>query len=639
MKYIKIAGAALNQTPLEFQGNTRNIINAIEEARLRRVAVLCLPEMAISGYGCEDTFFSDYVIENSLACLREIIEACEDITVTVGLPLVFESCVYNCVAVIHNEELLGFVAKQELPGDGIYYEPRWFKPWPEDQVVAYWLDDERYPFGDIIFQIDDVRLGLEICEDAWNGDRPAQRHYKHNVDLILNPSASNFAFGKAHTRERLVTEASRSYNCTYVYSNLLGNEAGRILYDGEILIAQGGDLIARNQRFRFADYQLVSAVVDVHQVRTQRKKSFNFRPVPPHNLIYHETSLPTISPDDIVMRVAPIAQKEREFYLAETLGLFDYMRKSRSRGFIISLSGGADSSTCAVLAAKALQRAELELGRDAFLQKLSYANLDPERPVTEQLLTCVYQGTANSGPETLESARELAEGLGATFHHWEVEEIHQQYRGLAEQSLGRELSWEKDDIALQNIQSRLRSPGIWMMANIQKALLLTTSNRSEAAVGYATMDGDTSGGLAPLGGVDKAFVIDWLKWAEEALDIPSLKYVNGLQPTAELRPADYDQTDEADLMPYDLLEEIEDLAIGRYLAPKQVYEILSTKWPDNILRPAIRKFFSLWTVNQWKRERYAPSFHLDDKNLDPKTWCRFPILNGGFWHMLNEMEE
>jgi NAD+ synthase (glutamine-hydrolysing) len=177
-----------------------------------------------------------------------------------------------------------------------------------------------------------------------------------------------------------------------------------------------------------------------------------------------------------------------------------------------------------------------------------------------------------------------------------------------------------------------------MLANLNNALLITTSNRSEAAVGYATMDGDTAGGLAPLGGIDKESVILWLQWAENAVGIPELRYVNSLAPTAELRPEEYDQTDESDLMPYPILEAIEEQAIGAYKSPVEVFHTLRGIVDDASLKRYIRKFFQLWSRNQWKRERYAPSFHLDDKNLDPKTWCRFPILNGGFWEGLRELE-
>ena len=183
------------------------------------------------------------------------------------------------------------------------------------------------------------------------------------------------------------------------------------------------------------------------------------------------------------------------------------------------------------------------------------------------------------------------------------------------------------------------------MANIAGALLLSTSNRSEAAVGYATMDGDTAGGLSPIAGVDKAYLRRWLVWMEQQgpaglAPIPALAAVNAQAPTAELRPATENQTDEGDLMPYDLLDAIERAAIRDKRSPLEVFELMHVSFPQHdtpALVTWIERFFRLFTRNQWKRERYAPSFHLDDENLDPKTWCRFPILSGGFERELAEL--
>jgi NAD+ synthase (glutamine-hydrolysing) len=226
-----------------------------------------------------------------------------------------------------------------------------------------------------------------------------------------------------------------------------------------------------------------------------------------------------------------------------------------------------------------------------------------------------------------------------------VEAIHQGYLRAIETALGRKLAWQSDDLALQNIQARVRSPGIWLIANLNNALLLSTSNRSEAAVGYATMDGDTSGGLSPIAGIDKAFLRQWLRWLEakgpEGLHpIPALCAVNEQAPTAELRPADRHQTDEDDLMPYDVLDAIERAAIRDKNSPVEVFELMRGQFayiPPQQMGVWVERFFNLWCRNQWKRERYAPSFHLDDENLDPKTWCRFPILSGGFEVELAEL--
>jgi NAD+ synthase (glutamine-hydrolysing) len=186
---------------------------------------------------------------------------------------------------------------------------------------------------------------------------------------------------------------------------------------------------------------------------------------------------------------------------------------------------------------------------------------------------------------------------------------------------------------------------VWLLANINNALLLATSNRSEAAVGYATMDGDTAGGLSPIAGIDKAFLRRWLRWLEKEGPvglgpIPALSAVNQQEPTAELRPQASGQTDEADLMPYDLLDAIERAAIRDKRSPLEVYRLMRAEFPklapDDLLT-WLERFFRLWSRNQWKRERYAPSFHLDDANLDPKTWCRWPILSGGFARELAEL--
>jgi NAD+ synthase (glutamine-hydrolysing) len=220
----------------------------------------------------------------------------------------------------------------------------------------------------------------------------------------------------------------------------------------------------------------------------------------------------------------------------------------------------------------------------------------------------------------------VASATGAEFFEWNLDTVVDRYVDIVSHAVDRRLDWERDDLALQNIQARARGPGAWLLANLRGALLLTTSNRSEAAVGYATMDGDTCGGLAPIAGIDKAFLLDWLKWMESTGpdgigSLPQLAAVNRLRPTAELRPAAADQTDEADLMPYRVLDAIERAAIR----DKQL--------------PVEERFFQLWCRNQWKRERYAPSFHVDDENLDPKTWCRFPILNSGFERELAELRE
>jgi len=611
MAALKIAGATLNQTPLDWKGNFQRILDAIQEAKAQEVALLCFPELSITGYGAEDLFLSHWFPEKASAQLELLLPHCAGITVAVGLPIRLGDQIYNTMAVIEDTQLIGIVAKQFMAIDGVHYEFRWFTPWPAEQQQLLEINGKQVPFGDLTFQLQGVHYGFEICEDAWRGAvRPGYRLAKRKVDLIFNPSASHFAMGKTIERKELVTQSAALFDCYYCYVNLLGNEAGKMIYDGEILLAKSGQLLARNQLLSFDDLQVSSFYLEN-------------RP----------------------QEIAPIQSKEWEFAQASSLALLDYLRKSKAKGFVLSLSGGADSSTIAVLVAEMVRRGIAELGVAGFVQKLglplTFSEAHPEKDLVYQLLTTAYQGTKNSSAATFTSAKNLAESLGAEFLSWTIEEEVQSYSQKIEQAIGRSLSWDQDDLALQNIQSRTRSPIIWMLANIKNALLLSTSNRSEGDVGYATMDGDTSGSISPIAGVDKSFVIHWLQWAEKNLDRPGLREVNALTPTAELRPQERSQTDEKDLMPYDLLVAIERLAIKERRSPLAVFDLLREKidLEEGQLKEFIKKFFRLWSRNQWKRERLAPSFHLDDFNIDPKTWYRFPILSGGFEEELQRLDQ
>lgn len=664
MKLVKVAVACVNQTPFAWESNFAHLRMAIEHARAEGATLLCLPELAITGYGCEDAFFMDGLQDTAFALLEQLAPLTRGMAVTVGLPVYHEKALYNTAALLADGKIVGFVPKQFLAGDGIHYEPRWFKPWPAGEVdVLERTDDDgavrRYPIGDLVFDIGDVRVGFEICEDAWVANRPGTDLALRGVDIICNPSASHFAFDKFAVRQRFVVEGSRAFGVAYLYANLLGNEAGRIVYDGGGLIASGGELVARGRRFSFHDVELATAVVDIDGNRREQARRGSHRPR--HDaeaqVVEHSFVWPPRKPE----APRPLERsweernslREEELGRCVALGLWDYLRKSRAQGYVVSLSGGADSAACAVLVSLAVQLAFAELGAGGVRQHLPWCRrllevLDHGGGATAAvgaLLACAYQPTENSGVVTRRAAETVAKALGAEFHVIDVDAMFKGYIATVEQAIGRQLTWDRDDVTLQNIQARVRSPSIWMLANVRGAVLLTTSNRSEAAVGYATMDGDTSGGLAPLGGIDKSFLRAWLRWMETKglvglAPIAALAAINAQAPTAELRPAVQAQTDEADLMPYDLLEAIEDSAIRDKHTPIEVLQQLLPRYPDQTpqqLATWIERFFRLWCQNQWKRERMAPSFHLDDRNVDPRSWCRFPILSGGFERELAEM--
>jgi NAD+ synthase (glutamine-hydrolysing) len=659
MRLMTVAAACLNQTPLDWEGNLSRICDAIAEARRRGVHLLCMPELCITGYGCEDAFHAPNTYDRAWQSLSQIVPMTGSMVVSVGLPVLYNNGVYNTACLIADGEILGFVAKQHLAGDGIHYEPRWFKPWPAEERATLEREGASYCLGDIYFEVGGVRIGFEICEDAWVARRPGADLATKAVDVILNPSASHFAFGKREVRKRFVLEGSRAFGVTYVYANLLGNDSGRVTYDGGAMISSIGKLLAWGPRLSFHDVVVTDAVVDLDATRVDRIRTVSFTPTVETeraDCIVYDMDFDNVEPRiyegvEWTGWEASERLKEEEFTRAIALALHDYLRKSRAKGFVVSLSGGADSTAVAVLVALAVDLATTELGVGAFKKIFGYIEPLREAETAEEivhaLLLCCYQSTRNSSETTRHAASVVASAIGASFLELDVDSLVEQYTGLIEGAIGRKLSWDTDDLALQNIQARVRGPGIWMLTNIRQSLLLATSNRSEAAVGYATMDGDTCGGLSPIAGIDKAFLLRWLSWLETegphgGSAIPELRTVTVQRPTAELRPAAAEQTDESDLMPYAVLDAIERAAIRDKKTPVEVYRLMKVQFADcekADLGAWIERFFVLWCRNQWKRERYAPSFHVDDENLDPKTWCRFPILSGGFRQELRDLRE
>ena len=649
MLKLRLAAASLNQTPMDWAGNRDRILAAIAEAKAADAAILCLPELCITGYGCEDQYFSIGLQKTALEMLAEIAPATAGMAVALGLPLMVNRGLYNAAAMLCDGELMGFTLKQHLAGDGIHYEPRWFRKWPPGAVERIEIDGREVPVGDLLYNCGGVRIGIEICRDAWVADRPGSRLAAGGADIILNPTASHFSFGKQEVRRRLVLEGSRTFDVAFAFANLLGNEAGRAIFDGGTHIASSGRMLAEGPRLTFGDHSLICADIDVEANR--RLKATSSEPSLPPQAYGGETvrsafklKSPTVP--------CPAAQpspwdsspppKHEEIARALPLALFDYLRKSHSRGLVVSLSGGADSSAVTTLVWLMTKLGVSELGAKKFAARLpqlrDLAKADTPEAMVGRMLTCVYQATRNSGETTRHAAETVANAVGAEFLQWNVDALVDGYVSTVSKAAGRELTWDHDDVALQNIQARARGPAAWLLANLRDALLLVTSNRSEAAVGYATMDGDTCGGLAPISGVDKAFLLDWLKWMEKTGPLgvgplAALAVVNSQQPTAELRPATEGQTDEGDLMPYRVLDAIERAAIRDKLTPVEVLETIRPQFADESVAQLgqwVERFFKLWSHNQWKRERFAPGFHVDDRGLDPKGWCRFPILNSGF---------
>lgn len=723
---LSLYTVSLNSTPMDWEGNLNSALIALNSIRKNygnKPGVVLFPELSISGYGLEDYFFSNSVLKQATRYTNKLARQAHDLLpdslIFCGLPFEHNNCLYNVMAGMHNGSIIGLNAKHQLANEGLHYEARFFRPWPFFQNLETRFLSSKTIIGSPLYEWHDILIGIEICRDSWVADRPLLMHQNQAIDLVLNPSASHFSFGKYDLRKKLVIESSRQFKCMFAQVNLLGNESGKIIFDGASLASTNGKIIHECRGFSFQDFIVhqIDILPDANRVAS-RKSAASYKTfvsnIKPDSAAWNSktiiiekdqqkpkfihftnnssgsesdsTKAASDSKSDSIskFRHKPVitgsgdCRLYNEFLLSVSLGLFDYLRKSGSRGFVISLSGGADSAVCALLVHRMVALALKELGLEILLKRIDRQDL--LSPITQSLkidgkqdidstdsnkeflttvnlisnniLTTVYQATDQSGKITRLASRKLARELCSSHSEISINAIVKNYTRLTESLLNRTLDWESDDLTLQNIQARVRSPMAWMLANATGKLLMATGNRNEISVGYCTMDGDTSGGISPIGGISKSFIRKFLIFMQQKGDmvcgnVDSLKLIVDQKPTAELRPANKNnanQTDEDDLMPYDILNKIEEMAIRDLKSPIGIFHILIndkliTEYTHQQIKDFIIKFFNLWTRNQWKRERLAPAFHLDDYSLDPGGWARFPILSKGFEMELDELKK
>ena len=602
---IKIASSNTNQTPLAWNKNFHNISKSIEEAKREKVEILSFPELCVTGYSCQDLFFNDWFIEKSNAYLKKIQKLCENITVIIGHALKYNGKLFNSVCIIKDKEIKGFFLKSNLPNDGIHYEKRWFEPWKLGDRKTFTFNNTEIPVGTIQFEYNDqLTIGFEICRDSWDDDRPANYISTKKNLLILNPLASHYAFGKFDFRRNQVIESSKKFKCTYISINLLGNESGKFIFEGDTILSQNGKLLDVSNRFSFKDY-----ILNIYSIDLINEKNI---------FTYNKKN------------------KYDEFKSAFSLAIIDYLKKTKLKGFALSLSGGLDSSATAILIYESLKRYTKELGIKNVIKKLKISNFnlfDDDRKnlkrIINEIFITVYQKTKNSSQSSKKSANKLSNFIGSKHYEWDIDDEVESIVSKISKKTKIEYNWDNHNLSLQNIQARVRSPFIWFIANTNNFLLLSTSNRSELSVGYSTMDGDSSGSISPIAGVDKVFIKDFLKYLKNEYEYDVLEYVLKLKPSAELKPLKYNQKDEDELMPYGLLSQIEFLAIKKRLGPKEIL-IKIDGYSSKVIRDGVKMFFTNYGKSQWKRERSAPSFHFDEYSLDSSLWNRMPILSNNF---------
>jgi NAD+ synthase (glutamine-hydrolysing) len=673
-RHLHIAGASLNQTVGDWSGNARRVVDALDAARARGVQLLVLPELCLSGYSLGERVLMTGTTQRAWASLRAVQPHTAGMIAVVGLPIRHRGLLYNATAVLADGQLVGLAVKENLASGDVEYENRWYAGWTRGDVHDHTTPDgQTVPLGALVYDLPGgTSFAVEICEDAWKGNRPGSAYALAGAEIVLNASASWFVIGKAVERRRMITQISAEDHCAYVFASNVGCDATRLVFDGALLVAADGELLAEGDRFRFDEGpQIAAATVDLDALARRRAQSGSWRHqareaargalgAPPARVTVplelapapatarpaywsrgteHEPvpdpSLGWLARDGLIPRAPSWRDVPHlELELALSLGLRDYLRKSHIRGVTVALSGGRDSSMVALIAARSVRYEH---------PRLSRAGL---RAAVARSVTTIWLGTDNSSAQTEGAATALSTELGARHLAVDMQPLLAAQLATAAKLTGTALSWDTPahDVPLQNVQARLRGVLAWTAANQDGSLLLTTSNKSEVAVGYATMDGDTAGGLAPIADVPKSLVTAWLTWAADFHGLRSLHAVLGTPATAELRPPDRHQTDEDDLMPFAVLDRLMDQVVRRGQDPVDAFDAL---WPElserycgdaRAFAAHIRRFFTLLCRAQWKRERFAISFRVTGFDLDPKSGFRFPAVQAPFTEELDELD-
>jgi len=500
---LRVGLAQLNTVVGDIDGNASRIIDVMAQAMAAGCDIVAFPELAITGYPPEDLLLRSGFVDDVRVALDRIVAASGRCTTVVGFVEqssesreaeadhgeVTRSAVpagrpvlFNAAAVISNGSLEGVYRKRELPNYSVFDEARYFAP-----------GDGPVP----TFNVNGVRFGVSICEDAWTEGGPIAELGSQNAQLVVNINASPFNVGKSQERAAVVAERAREASAVIAYVNQVGGQ-DELVFDGDSMVmAADGSLLARAPRF-VEDLFLVDIEVGQASAIADRPK-------------IQQTG------------IAKTLSEEAEVWDALVLATRDFVAKNRFADVVIGLSGGIDSALVAAIAV------------DAVGAEHVHGVLMPSR---------------YSSDHSISDAVALADNLGVDYRTIAIEPGH----AALMEMLASSYKGQSIGLAEENLQSRLRAVTLMGLSNAFGWLLLNTGNKSESSVGYSTLYGDSAGGYAVIKDVSKLLVYRLCRYRNELAGrelIPENVLVK--PPSAELRP---DQRDDQSLPPYEELDPI-----------------------------------------------------------------------------------
>jgi NAD+ synthase (glutamine-hydrolysing) len=441
---MRIATASLNQSPLDWNRNAENIRAAVEWTRKQNTNVLCLPELCISSIGCGMQFKQPEVLEKSLDILFELLPDLKDMIVTLGLPLEYDGHTFNAACLVVDGKIEGFQIKTNYSAANMM-ELGWFTPWSRNRHTTFELRGETYRIGDLLFEFNlneskTFRVAIEIGENLGTESSAS------SADLLFNPTASRFAFGKYTEQIRHIESATKEHNYIHVVSNYTGWESESQIYDGGSFIAEKGMIVAATPRFSYHDAQVAW------------------------------TTLGEESPPPVV---ADSFDKNEELSRAVPLGILDYLRKNKAKGFVLPISGEADSVTLAILTLQGIRFAQTELGVENFAEQFGFipdiTEAKTPQEVLNKILVCVVQDSKNDDEEK-RNAVKIAASLGAEFYELCLDTIIDDYVKIVSSVIDRNLAWETDALVLRHLQDYVRVPSARLIAETDSRILLSSND-------------------------------------------------------------------------------------------------------------------------------------------------------------------
>jgi len=565
--------AQINTTVGDLEGNTKKILQYIEQARNLGVDLITFPELAITGYPPEDLLLMPQFVNENLDYLKEIIKATSGICVIVGF-VDKKDDLYNAAAIINNGTLAGVYHKIYLPNYGVFDENRYFQGGNEIPV----------------FNLGETAIGLNICEDMWYPEGPTTTQtLKGGAELIVNISASPYHAEKGNSRKRMLATRAADNIVIVAFNNLVGGQDELIFDGGSMILDQKGDLLCQGKQFEedFIVTDLNLDAVFLQRIHDPRRRKDKFAPSD------HEDNLKKIDLKMAKTQKKPALPKRdiedvsrlEEVYRALVLGVSDYVKKNGFKKVALGLSGGIDSSLAAAIAADALGR-ENVIG--------------------------VAMPSPYTSSESQEDAENLASNFKIKFKSIPIVDAIKAY----ERMLSSEFQGLTPDVTEENLQARIRANILMALSNKFGWLVLTTGNKSESSVGYCTLYGDMAGGFGVIKDVPKTLVYELARYRnsiEETEVIPRRVLIK--PPSAELRP---EQKDTDSLPPYSILDPI----LQAYVEEdKSLEEILGMGFEEEIVKEVIR----LVNRNEYKRRQSPPGIKITPRGLGKDR--RLPISN------------